>query len=800
MSFIGCLSDALKNGYINKKQFTAAQDDHARMEYEYRQDGLGDDEAARMAAETMTRKFEQQIKFKKIEVVAAKAAAERMQGVVDAGGNRPGQAIIHDLDNFNRNIEVQRARQNRFIGGFYKKFDRQILQRLKGALFKNDEDFDAFGRAMFGDKNAPAEHAALAEAAGKVRDEDLALLKRAGAPIERLNNYGLSTDHDAFAIDKVGAAAWSDFLLRGNNGKPLIDLRFMRRPGETLAEMYKSIVNSGLVVPGESGNLASLLAEHRVLKFGSYENWKMYNEKFGMSKGNPAVQFENEMSNNARSIAMLEAYGPNPRNTINMAKGMAAEKAQNFSFKDKQSLQRDFGNIKNILDGMTNDTPLNWAGASHETVRNVAYIPIAGGAFLAQVPGDLLGRQANARLINGLPAVGFLKTVSRWMGGLTSSDARQLAARFGVQANDMGAQISLGNISREHPILTGSRALTSSVARVFQVDRHMKTLPNSFALDFLANFARWKDLSMDELEPAFAKSMQREGITADDWDEFRKTPVQNVRGVDYIPPTSMLDREDLSPERAYELTKKMNGYVIGQAREIVPAQNLSDKYELVGNTSPNSLGGMFMRDAAIAKHFALSTMMMLQRGFALQEGAFSKAKYLGSMVLALTMASAMQLQAKALVSGRDPYEMDATKKNGQRFWGQALMRSMFFGPAIDMATSDTGGAFGIGKNIFGLGKQEWDYQTGKTQKPPDVVGHLFKLGDNYVPGANGWWSQLLIKHGLLDSIQRQVDPHAYEDWQKGQNFYQQNYGQQTWWQRGNVLPNRAPAVLPNQQK
>lgn len=793
MSFLNCLSQALQQGQITKKQYRQAEDEHQKTEYMYRQGGMNDGDAASRAAHDAAARLDEVINDKKAATVAAARTAKTMRDAIQAGGDRPGKVLIKQLDKYQDDIDVNLAFNMSKIADVYKKYDQNIAERYSGAIFRDDADRDNLGRALFGDKDAPEVHKALAEQVNKTREFNRARMNEAGAGVGKLENYGLSTDHDAYAINKAGFAAWKDTLLGGGkDGQSLIDVRFMKDPEASLKEMYNSVVTTGLTNPS---SLAEALSQHRFLKFKDFDSWKSYNSEFGMSHGDAPTQVDSELTGQARATAALERFGPNPLAGLNLAKSEVMDKAASFeNYKTTKNAKIDVQKANGIIDGLFGgEKVLSPLGAAYRTARSVIYTPIASTAFIAQATGDVMARQVNQRLINGLPASGFLGNVMSWMKGLTSAEMRQEALKLGLAGEGWGEDMRATNLSREHPVMSGSQAVTGAVARAFLVNLHMKSLPATFAMDLTSNLAKWRGLPFNELNPVFSESMARDGITAADWDVFRQTPISAGRGgVERLAPISMLDRPDLDAAQALDLTKKFNGWVLGQSRQTVPAMTPSTKYGLVGVQDPNSLPGMLMQDMATAKYFGASTVQMLMHGFSLQNGVVSQAKYLGVMLPTLMMATALQLQAKAVLSGRDPYDMNPATKEGQAFWALTSARSSIGGPAPEMILDSRGGVLDPVRKVAGLIGSSAQYALGNRAKAPEVGSKLFDIARHFVPGADGWYTQLLAQHSALDSLQSAVDPNAQAEWAKRREYYQKNFGQDYWWGPGDTGPQRPP--------
>ncbi len=195
----------------------------------------------------------------------------------------------------------------------------------------------------------------------------------------------------------------------------------------------------------------------------------------------------------------------------------------------------------------------------------------------------------------------------------------------------------------------------------------------------------------------------------------------------------------------------------------------------------------------VALQFTMSTMAMLTRGFMLKQGLASKVGFAGASGAALLGANALRLQAKAIASGRDPYDMNPLTPQGREFWKTNIMSCGFAGPSLDLLNPKRAGSVSsiIGK-IGGAALDEAEYKAGLSNKDPHAGAKIFNEARHFVPGADGWWSQLLMQHGALDAVQREIDPNAQESWNHTNQYYQHHYGQQFFWPHGQAEPARAP--------
>lgn len=798
MSFFDCMVKALKEGRVTEKMYRGMEDYMAQHGVDFSKSDFSTP-AEQKVLEDAIKNIDEQTALKKKQLVLATEARERNESNITAkGGSRPVQPLIDSLQDVENRQEVIMKQWGSMMDKFYQRYAKG---NFLGNFLRNEMDRDLFGKEMMSEGSSKSpEHAGLAKEVQKVMDESVIRRADAGEDIKKLSHYGLPTNHDGIAMSKAGLEAWSKSAktnFKTIGGKPLAMVK-------NLDDMLRDIFDEAVSAHAGLGEINPAAAKHRVIGFGNdYDKWKAYNKDFGMSAGDPVNAIEGHLTGAASTASMMEQFGPNPAAMVKHLRDFAYDKAKPFDQSKKSGFRRlspidnakvDMKEFDGIWKGMTEpDSPLSWAGATYQGLRSAVYMRIAQVAYLSQGPVDLISRVPTLKMIDNLPTSSITHMFRAYIPSLVSDDARQLAVRAGVASDHFFKELHKGNdaIIRKHPIMGRVMSANDPIARAFFVHAHMETLPRIMGLDFLGNFARWKDMDFEKLP--IVESMKRAGIVQSDWDAFRKTEVADQNGIKLLQPVDMMKRTDMSQKNLRDIATKIGMYVNGEARETVPAPNLKNRYGLVGNFDPNSVAGMIVKDMTVALQFTMSTMMMLQRGFMLRQGLGSKLAFASAAGTALLTANSLRMQAKAIASGRDFYSMDPTTPHGREFWKTNLMSSGFAGPSLDLINPQHAGS--VSSTVGKVGEaaiKGVEYHAGLSEKDPHAGAKIFNEGRHFVPGADGWWSQLLMSHGALDAVQREIDPNAQSEWDHTRQYYQHNYGQSFFWPRGQASPARAP--------
>lgn len=797
MAFYKCVVDALKAGRVSERMYKGLEDYLAQHGLDFNPATDLNTPAARKILEDAIKNVDEVTALKKKQLILAVAARERNEAIInERGGARPVQVLVDRLQEVTNRESVIKQQWAAPLDKFFQRFAKG---NFLGGFLRNMIDRDKFGMEMMSPGSSKSSaHAELAKAVQQQMTEAVRRRADAGLDIKLRQNYGLQTRHDGIAMSKAGPEAWAAKVKQTVKTLNEVPIGRVKDLDNVLREAYFDTLK-------EHAGLGAYdpMSHHRVFGFGdSYAGWKSYNEAFGMSAGDPVEAVRLNLNHAANQAAMLEEFGPAPSSMLTHLKKYAMDKANALN-KDTtggnnwagRKAVTDMRRFEGIYRSMTEpDSPLSALGAIYQGSRSLIYSTIAQTAYLSQLPIDLLSRVPTLKMINKLPASTMLKSITGYIPALVSDDRRQMAISMGIGGDHLFNELHKGNdaVIREHPIMGRVMSINEPIARAFFVHGHMESLPRILAMDFLTNFAKWKGSEFEALP--IVESMKREGITQRDWDVFRKTDVtEHENGQKTLDPVAMLKRDDMPKEQLREIATRMGMYVNGQARESVPAHNLKNQYALAGNLDKNTVPGMIVKDATVALSFAQSTLMMLQRGFMLRQGVASKAGYVAAVGTALLGANAMRMQAKAVLAGRDPYDMNPANPEGRKFWLTNLMTSGFAGPSVDLVLEGRKGAVAqIASQTYEAAKSEAEYLAGDASKDPHFALKMFQIGRQFVPGAKGWYTQLAVSNWMLDNIAREVDSQAYAKQQNLTGYYRKQWGQDTWFEHGASAPSRAP--------
>ncbi|WP_414462962.1 hypothetical protein [Hyphomicrobium sp. DY-1] len=439
--------------------------------------------------------------------------------------------------------------------------------------------------------------------------------------------------------------------------------------------------------------------------------------------------------------------------------------------------------------------PVNAKAASlMQMLRNVGVVGRGGSMVISSIADNFT--QVMARRFTGLPAHKTFTDILRQLGPNAHREA-QRQALIGETYLHMFNDGARGAASLQGPewshwlaertiALQGLGALTDAQRQAFGMSLQA-------AIADLA-VKSWGDVGA--LNPRLQKLFQRYGLGEAEWDAIRLDPATGqVRDVDFLSPNLVRDSLEAAGRGNERIAERYLGMILQESDFASPTSMLRARAAMVGKTRPGTLVGEFLRTAGQFKQFSFMFGMLhferaLREGIA--NGTLKGASYAAQTLLVMTLGGALVVQLKDLKGGKDTRPMD---KPG--FWGAALMQGGGLGIVGDIFNSEqnrfggglvstfAGPVFGLGEDILGA--------AGISPKTTAARGSA-RLATSYVPGSSLWYLNLAYQRTVADTLQRYVDPKAYDAFRRRQMQQLKDYGNGFWWAPGQSAPSRAPRL------
>lgn len=634
----------------------------------------------------------------------------------------------------------------------------------------------------------------------------------AGGDVGKLDYGYIGQAVDQMKVQRVNP---DDFAARV---LPLLDRRrYLNEDGsmmnnaqvlELLRAAHETLASGGnnKTEPGQFkgvGARANRGSESRVLHFQDGDAWMAYMKDFG--EGSLYDSMMGHLGAMARNIGLVERYGPNPEQTFRVQSDIAQRADKAGSVKN-----RSFGNSPeaywNILSGKTS-SPENLAIANAgQNVRNIQTAAKLGGAVITSLTD--VGTIAATLHYDRLPYFDMLKNIGKQL----DKDHRQFLQAHGVIAESLAGTMNRWTGDHMTNSLTGKVA--NSVMKLSFMNAWTDGLRGAFASTMMQGFARKVGKEWAKLDEWDRWLMSRKGITEQDWNIISKAEPTERDGAKYLTLDSIMATGAVGAPQA---ATKWMAFVSDEAQFAVVNPDLATRAIATGGGMPaGTLRGEAMRSfmqfksfpfAMITRHWGrlFDTPQGLEgapAGFGAKTetgAAINRMAVMAGLNVSLMMLGGVVLQSKAILQGKDPYDMTEPK-----FWGRALGQGGGLGYVGDFLTKDpteqrgsnfeqAGGVVlgPAGGAVAGLAgdlvlTNLWEAAKGKDTH---ATAEALRWGNAQLPYTSLWQIRGAWDHWFLHNAQEAANPgylsrmrsRAMKDWQ-------QDY----WWEPGAVVPDRAP--------
>jgi hypothetical protein len=636
----------------------------------------------------------------------------------------------------------------------------------------------------------------------------------AGGDIGKLGYGYLSQAHDAVKVGDAGAQAWAAKVA------PLMDRnQYLREDGslmdlpeitQMLEAAHDTISTGGgnKVAPGQfrgSGARANSGSEARVLHFRDGDAWMQYMNEFG--QGSLYDSMMGHIGGMARDIGLVENFGPNPEQQFRVQNDMAARAdgkgANPMPERVKLNMPDAYWAIVSGKSGNPENLGIARVG---QDLRNLQTAAKLGGAVLSSTTD--IATVAASLHYNQLPYFDMLKN----LGKQFSREQRDFLRVHGVIGEAVTSTLNRWTGDNLTHSLSGRVA--GSVMKLSLMNAWTDGLRGAFSATMMQGFAKKAGKAWGDLTEWDRFLMQRKGVTEADWSVISQATPTDRNGVKYLTRDAIEAVQD--PNAGAAATRWM-AFVSDEAQFAVINPDLATRAIVTAGGMPagtirGEAARAFMQfksfpTAMITRHWArvFETPQGLEgapAGYGAQSAggaAVNKVAVLAALNVSLMMIGAIVLQNKALVQGKDPFDMTEGK-----FWARAMSQGGGMGYAGDILLKSDSGSFkgrefenvlGVvagpsGGAVGGL----LDLTVGNAKQAAagedtDMGSEAIRLTNSNLPYANLWQTRALWEHMVLHNLQEAANPGYLARMQKRA---MKDWGQGYFWAPGEPFPDRAP--------
>ena len=766
-------------------------------------------EAAARAMQDVQAEADRKVRNAQLQVLKTAATQQRIEAA--HASSRSG-ALVHDIDRTADYIQgVKQESLGRLMNllDAVKSGDGASLGR-RVAMFLFDVQNPAMTRDLAAEVFAGADGSTgnkVAQAGAKAWADTIEALRRrfnaAGGDIGKLDYGYIPQPHDAGRVRTAGRAAWVEKVL------PLLDrTRMVDEAGapltdaaarDMLGSVWETIATEGLnkQEPGAfkgSGARANRGGDARELHFKTSDAYLSYLADFG--RGSMYDAMVSHVGRLSRDIGLVERYGPNPNAQFRLQQDIA-ERADGGIKRTFAMTPQSYWDVVSGTASSPQSARLAQIGTD---VRNVQTAGKLAGAVISSVTD--LATYMMTTSYNRLP---YWRAIANIGKVATSSDARRFLTAHGIIAESM-----IGDLNRwtnDNIRATWSGRIAQSVLRLSLMNAWTDTLRRAFSLTMMQGLARMAGKDWGELTEWDRTHLERKGLTAEDWSVVRRAELTEFGGLEHLTPEAIRASGDA---RADEVVSKVLGLIQDESEYAVLNPDLATKtLASGGGAQRGTVRGELARSVMQFKSFPIAMfsrhwgrildMPTVTDGSA--PALANRLLYAGAMLVSTTALGALALQAKQVVAGKDPIDMQG--EHATKFWLKAFAQGGGLSIAGDLMLNDPGNsttefAKNLGGTILGPAPSDviragvipieagWQEAKGKRIT---AAADTLNLARSNVPYVNLWYAKAALDHAGMNALQENLSPGYLGRIRKRA---QQDWGQQYWWAPGSGGPQRAP--------
>jgi hypothetical protein len=452
-------------------------------------------------------------------------------------------------------------------------------------------------------------------------------------------------------------------------------------------------------------------------------------------------------------------------------------------------------------------TPENrTVGRIGQDARNIQTAAKLGGAVLSSITD--VGTIATTLHYNRLPYFDMVANVGRQF----SKDQRQFLRSHGVIAESLSNTLNRWTGDNMTHSLTGRVA--ASVMKLSLMNAWTDGLRAAFSATMMQNFAKKLGKGWGELDEWDRYLMQRHDISEADWQTITSSKATERDGLAYLTRQGVIET---GADNAQSAATKWLAFVSDEAQFAVVNPDLATRaIATAGGLPAGTLKGEAMRSIAQFKSFPIAMMTRHWRrifetpqglegaptGFGAESAAGARVNQIAGLAalnVSLMLLGSVVLQIKALVQGKDPYDMTEAK-----FWARAEAQGGGLGYLGDLLFKDPteqhggnveqgvgailGPAAGAAAGFAGdlLFVNAWELAKGKETH---AGAEALKWVNSQLPFTGIWYVKGAWERAVLHDMQEAANPGYLGRVQKRA---MKDWGQGYWWPTGEMAPERAP--------
>lgn len=767
-------------------------------------------QAAKRAADELIHEAAVKQKQAQLQVMALSARAADADANISAGLN-PLKAVERIIvRDFSGKTNVESLEQR--VAGHQAYFRSKLLQTWDAlgndwlGFFQSKDKLLSLVRELRGEDSGDVLAKKGAKAFHDAAEEARTVFNQAGGDVGKLDDWGMPQHHSQVKVAAAGRDAWVEAILpkldraryADDLGQPLNDAQmraFLGKAWDTIATNGHANAEPGKFTG--TGKKANRHAEHRQIHFKDAESVIAYWGDFG--ERTAADILLGHIDTMARDIAFIEHFGPNPDITFRTLRDRALKAATMAEPKKTGSLEGQAVKLDILYDyaaGKIKPSANQAVSNAADTIAQLNTAGKLGGAALASLFGDKPMMEAVSHL-NNLPML------QRWRTELAVLNPANVADRRLLQQQGLMLDSIRSGLQRFYEGLgqTGATGkLANAVMRVTGMQAINDIRKGAFGASLMSAIGEQiaSGKGFKELADSDIRTLKNYGITEADWKIWQQAKLQDIGhgNANALTPEAISRIEGIDADAKRNAIVKLLGAVNTESEFAIVTPGWKERAAFYGDLQRGTVKGEIARSVLQFKSFPWAMFHRMADAVANKDTPVSKAAMTAYLITATTLAGAMLIQTREMLSGKDPRDM-----TDPRFMASAFLQGGALGIYGDFLYSVNSTRYGSGPLEalagptvgplleMGLVQPLTAAKKAMDGKETHLAAQTLQDIKGFVPGGNIWYTKAALDHLIWQQAMEALSPGYLSNIR---SRTQREYGQDWWWTPGETSPERGP--------
>ena len=771
-------------------------------------------QAAKRAADDLIHEAAVKQKQAQLQITALSARAVDADANI-AAGLKPLEAVEKTIvRDYSGRSKVESLEQR--VAGHQAYFRSKLLRTWDAlgndwlGFFQSRDKLIALVRELRGEDSGDALAKKGAKAFHDAAEEARTVFNQAGGDVGKLDDWGMPQHHSQVKVAAAGRDAWVEAILpkldrsryADDLGQPLNDAQmraFLGKAWDTIATNGHANAEPGKFTG--TGKKANRHAEHRQIHFKDAESVIEYWGQFG--ERTAADILLGHIDTMARDIAFIEHFGPNPDITFRTLRDRALKAATISEPTKTGSLEGQAVKLDILYDyaaGRIKPSANQTISSAADTIAHLNTAGKLGGAVLASLFGDKPMMEAVSHL-NNLPMLQRWRTELAMLNPANAAD-RRLMQQQGLMLDSirsgltrfyegLGQTGTTGKLANAVMRVTGMQAINDIRKGAFG------TSLMSAIGDQIAAGKGFNDLAKSDI-----RTLKNYGITAEDWAIWQQAKLQDIGhgNKNALTPEAIGRIEGIDADAKRNAIVKLLGAINTESDFAIVTPGWKERAAFYGDLQRGTVKGEIARSVLQFKSFPWAMFNRMADAVANKDTPVSKAAMTAYLVTATTVAGAMLMQTREMLSGKDPRDMVSPDK-AWKFWASAFLQGGALGIYGDFLYSVNSTRYGSGPIEalagptlgplleIGIVQPLTAAKNAMEGKETHLAAQTLQDVKGFVPGGNIWYTKAALDHLIWQRAMEALSPGYLSNIR---SRTAREYGQDWWWTPGEAAPDRAP--------